>query len=415
LDSKSALPGTEKQKGANLIQQWGGKTALVFSCLHMSHDLTTGLLVALLPFVRQDLGLNYLQAGLLTSAFSLTAGVSQLFGGWISDRIDRKKAMAIGLVGVGICTLGIGFAPNYYSILAILILQGIMAGWYHPSAVASLTGCFEEARRGKAIAVHMLGGTIGFLIGPSLGAVISTALNWHYAFVILAFPAVIAAVLAWTMLKLPTPVAVLGGTQYQEGARQKIKFRDIINIFRSMLGIFLVVMAVQLFIGPAMSFVSLFLVDQHHMSTAAAAVWVSIIRAGSVAGSLLGGWLSDRWGRQRAVLFSLVFLGLMVYLLAHLPVNAGLVVVFILYGLLMTMRETTMQTYLMDSSPPHLRATIFGIYFGFGQEGSSLIQPGIGRAMDIIGIYGVFNIIGYIGIGLSIISVIIGRKQFRRR
>jgi hypothetical protein len=69
----------------------------------------------------------------------------------------------------------------------------------------------------------------------------------------------------------------------------------------------------------------------------------------------------------------------------------------------------------MDSSPPHLRATIFGIYFGFGQEGSSLIQPGIGRAMDIIGIYGVFNIIGYIGIGLSIISVIIGRKQFRRR
>ena len=81
----------------------------------------------------------------------------------------------------------------------------------------------------------------------------------------------------------------------------------------------------------------------------------------------------------------------------------------------MTMRETTMQTYIMDSSPPHLRATTFGIYFGFGQEGSSLIQPGIGSAADAIGIFGVFNIIGYIGIGISIISIFIGRKLLKRR
>ena len=74
-----------------------------------------------------------------------------------------------------------------------------------------------------------------------------------------------------------------------------------------------------------------------------------------------------------------------------------------------------MQTYLMDSSPPHLRATTFGLYFGFGQEGSSLVQPAIGRAMDVIGIYGVFDIIGYIGIGLSLISLIISRKYFKRR
>ena len=174
------------QKHTNLIQQWGGKTALFFAGLHLGHDLTTGLLVALLPFVRQDLGLNYLQAGLLTSAYSLTSGVSQLFGGWISDRIDRKKAMAIGLAGVGISAVGIGFSPNYYTILAILIIQGILAGFFHPSAVASITGCYEETRRGKAIAIHMLGGTIGYFIGPSLGAVISASLTWHYAFVILA-------------------------------------------------------------------------------------------------------------------------------------------------------------------------------------------------------------------------------------
>ncbi len=397
----------------NLIYQWGGKIALFYTYLHGSHDLNTGLLVALLPFIRADLGINYLQAGLLASAYSLTSGISQFFGGWISDRIDRKKAMAIGLIGVGLCTLGVGFAPNYYYLLGILILQGIMAGWFHPSALASLTGYIEGARRGKAISVHMLGGTIGFLIGPTLGAGISTLINWHYAFIILAIPAIVAGILALTVLKFPAPTTSIEGKN--QAIKQEKKLSGIINIFRSMIWIFLLVLAVQLLIGPGMSFVSLFLVDKHGISTAAAAMWVSIIRAGGVAGSLLGGWFSDKFGRQRAVLTSLIFLGLSVYLLATVPLNIGLAVVFVVYGMLMSMRETTMQTYLMDTSPPHLRATAFGLYFGFGQEGSSLIQPGIGRLMDIIGIASVFNIIGYFGIGISFISIIISRRYFKRK
>jgi MFS family permease len=70
------------------------------------------------------------------------------------------------------------------------------------------------------------------------------------------------------------------------------------------------------------------------------------------------------------------------------------------------MRETTMQTYLMDNSPPQLRATVFGIYFGFGQQGSSIIQPVAGDLMDIMGIARVFNLMALISIGLSVLAVV---------
>src|SRR5512136_221671 len=93
---------------------WGGKTAFFFTYTHLSHDLTIGLLAALLPFIRQDLGLNYLQSGFLVSAFSLTAGFSQFLGGWISDRIAKTKAIALGLVGVGLSAIAVSFAPSYY-------------------------------------------------------------------------------------------------------------------------------------------------------------------------------------------------------------------------------------------------------------------------------------------------------------
>jgi FSR family fosmidomycin resistance protein-like MFS transporter len=396
-----------------LIQQWGGKTTLFFAVIHATHDLTTGLLVALLPFIRQDLGLNYLQSGLLASAFSITAGLSQILGGWASDRLGRQRIMAAGLLGVGVCTVAIGLTSAYYVILALLIVQGVMAGAYHPSAISTLTARFETTRRGRAIALHMLGGSIGFLVGPSLGAPIAGALSWHYTFLLLGIPAVIASLIVATQPKL-TAAPAQGNSQSLLDAASKGSLSEVVRVFRSMASIVTLVVAVQLLIGPIMAFMALFLVDQHHLSTEAAAIWVSVIRFGGLGGSIFGGWLSDRWGRQRAVLLALVLLGPTLFLIASLPFNAGLIVVLLLFGWLMSMRETTMQTYLMDNTPAQVRAMVFGIYFGFGQEGSSLIQPVIGHSMDIIGIHGVFNVIAFVGIGVSLLTIVIARRAIAK-
>lgn len=177
-----------------------------------------------------------------------------------------------------------------------------------------------------------------------------------------------------------------------------------------MAGVIILAIATTLVIGPTMAFIPLYLVDQHHFSTTAAATWVSVIRGGGLIGSLFGGWLADKWGRKRAIFLTLMASGPVLYLLAKLPFNVGLVVVFVLFGLLMSMREATVQTFLMDRTPLKLRATVFGIYFGFGMEGSSLIQPVAGHFMDIIGIASVFNVIGLIGIGLSVLAALFAKR-----
>jgi hypothetical protein len=89
--------------------------------------------------------------------------------------------------------------------------------------------------------------------------------------------------------------------------------------------------------------------------------------------------------------------------------------------MLLSMRETTMQTYLMVNTPPKIRATVFGIYFGFGQQGSSIIQPIAGGYMDKVGMTGVYDVIAYITMSLSLLSLVmafeIGKryKQWFRR
>ena len=170
----------------------------------------------------------------------------------------------------------------------------------------------------------------------------------------------------------------------------------------------------QLVTGPIMSFFSLFLVDVHHLSEEAASMWVTVIRLGSLVGSLFGGWLTDRWGRRNSILLTLALFGPVVFFLVKLPLGAALIILFVLFGWLMSMRETTMQTYLMDSTPAPKRGTVFGIYFGFGQQGTSIIQPFAGSFMDSLGITGVFNIIAYISIGLSAMAIISAVRYFRR-
>lgn len=411
MSKENTFSAPEKPGAGGFIEEWGGKLALFFSYTHFSHDLTTGLLVALLPFIREELGLNYLQSGLLTSALALTSGFSQFLGGWLGDRLNRVRAMAIGLAGVGLCTFAVGLMPSYYLILAILVVQGIIAGAYHPSAVSSVTGSFEEARRGRAMALHMMGGSVGFLLGPFLGAPLASILGWRHAFEILALPAVVASFFVITRLKLPAAVS-MPKTSPQAGTPNK-SLGEVFHVFRSLASVFILVIIVNLIMGPSISFLSLFLVDRHHLSTAAAAIWISVVRLGGLIGSLFGGWLSDKWGRRRAVLLMLVLIGPVLYLLTHLPFNAALIVVFIIFGALWSGREATMQTYLMNSTPAHIRATVFGIYFGIGQEGSSLMQPLVGYFADIIGIYGVFGVLAYVGIGVSVLAVIVALRRSR--
>src|ERR1035437_5053818 len=204
-NASNPLPDSSpKPPKRSLFQQWGGGQAFFFAYTHGAHDLSTGMLVALLLFIRQDLGLSYLQAAVLTGAYALTSGFSQVFGGWVGDRMGRKNSIALGIGGVGVCIFAIGaLHPHYYVLLGILILQGVLAGFYHPSAVPALTSHFELDRRGKAISIHMVGGSLGFLLGPLIGAPIAERIGWQYAFMILSIPALAAVPLVLTRLKLP--------------------------------------------------------------------------------------------------------------------------------------------------------------------------------------------------------------------
>lgn len=403
----------ESRNLKKFLHQWGGTTGAFFAYTHFSHDLCAGLLVALLPMIRVDLELNYLQSGLLISGYSIAAGLSQFPGGWIGDRANRKIIIMVGLGGVGLAALAVGLSPSYFLMLSFLVIMGIFAGGYHPSALSILSGYFGKAERGKVIAIHMLGGSIGLALGPVLGGFIGDILGWRSAYIILTIPILLALPLV-----LKTPRQQLYGDRAASSAstndgtpvKPTYKLSSLWQVLRPIAMISILAILIQLVVGCAIAFFPIYMVDKHNLAPAYAAMFLGIFRGGGVAGSLLGGWLSDRWGRKNTIILSLLAIGPILYLLTKLPFNAVFIVIFVLFGVIMYMRIPAMQAMLMDNTPSHFRATVTGIYIGLGMEGTSIIQPIAGRFMDIWGIAQVFNIIALISVGLSVVAPFLAKR-----
>ena len=394
-----------------IASQWGGSTGVFFAYTHASHDLCPALHVPLLPLIKESLGLTYLQSGLLLSAYTITAGLAQFLGGWLGDRFGRRIIIALGIGGVGLATLAVGLSSSYYPMLIILVVMGIFAGAYHPSVIPLLFSHFEAKKRGKVLGLHMVGGSIGFAIGPLLGGLIASQMGWHFAFIVLGIPALVAAALTLKMYRWQEYA------RDAEPARRTSAVRDdmvyaaerrsgIGQILRPLAGIVSLAILIQFVAGLAMAFAPMYLVDKYNMAPAYAAMWMGIIRSGGIFGSLAGGWLSDKWTRHNTIILILVVTGPILYLLTILPFSTFVMIVWVIFGTVAHMRSTTVQPFLMDNTPPHLMATVFGIYFGLSREGTSVLQPIAGHLMDIFGIVEVFQFIALISVVLSLIALL---------
>jgi predicted MFS family arabinose efflux permease len=258
----------------------------------------------------------------------------------------------------------------------------------------------------------MIGGSIGFGIGPFLGTAIAAALNWHMAFIFMAIPSLVASAAVFLWLRNKGPL----GKQARKIRADKLaagaseKKASLGQTLKSLALIIGLVVATVFTSGSLLAFIPLYMVDYLNFTNDGAAIWLGVIRAIGIAGSLLGGWLCDRWGVKKTVLLTIAGTGPVMIMFAYLPWGVGVAAALLLLGILMPMRETAAQTYIMGKTPLHLQGMVFGIYFGIGMQGQSLLQPVYGSLMDMAGIADVFFYVALISVATSVVTIFMAKK-----
>lgn len=358
---------------------------------HFSHHILTSITTPLLPFIKNSFGLDYTQSGLVVSAFLLAYGFGHLPAGWLADRLEPRKLMTIGISGVALAGMMIGLTQSYFLLLVFLVLMGLLAGGYHPSAPPLINASVPPEHLGRSLGFHNIGGGASHLVAPLVAVAIAGVWGWRSAYIAVAVPTFLFGLIFYYRLgRLNEREKEKPGVPRKEGG-------DPLNPQERMrrLVIFLILTTLTgAIINAVVSFIPLLIVDHFGQSAKSAAVYLAILYSAVFWASPLGGYLSDRLGSIRVVLAVCFFAGPVIFLLTILPGGWGLSVILLLLGTIIFGRMSASETYIVSFAPPEKRSTILGIYFFSGMEGGGILTPILGYMIDHLGFSAAFALMG---------------------
>ena len=208
--------------------------ALIVLCLGvLMIVLDTTIVNVALPSIRTDLGFTETSLVWVVNAYMLTFGGFLLLGGRLGDIHGHRKMFLLGITLFTIASLACGLSTTQTMLIAARAVQGMGGAVVSAVSLSLIMNMFTEpGERAKAMGVYGFVCAAGGSVGLLLGGVLTSALNWHWIFLV-NLP-IGAAVYAMCMALLPKSKV--------DGTHQKLDVAGAITVTASlMLAVYAVV------------------------------------------------------------------------------------------------------------------------------------------------------------------------------
>ena len=315
-------------------------------------SLGTSIANIALPALASAFAAPFPQVQAVVIAYLTTLTVSVVIAGRLGDRHGLKPMLIAGLSLFLSASLLCGIAPTLWWLIAARAMQGVGAAFMMTLSMALMRQNASEARVGRAMGLLGTVSALGTALGPSLGGLLIPAVGWRGVFWVQTPLAVIALLLALTMLP---------ADQRKEGASTPgLRSVLIWNIAPSLVVNLLVaaVMMTTLVVGPFYLSAGLGLTP----------AWVGFVMAVgpviSIFSGVPSGRLVDGWGSGRVLAIGLTLLAAGAFLLALLPNMIG-VVGYVLSIIVLTpgyqLFQAANNTAALADVPKDRRGTVSGL------------------------------------------------------
>lgn len=250
-------------------------------------------------------------------ATALFAPVLLLATGRWSRRAAMQGALALFTLGLLACAL----APNLEVLLLGRVLMGAGAV-LTPIAASIAVAVVEPARQGQALSLTFLGMSLSYVIGLPLGAWVGLHFGWRLSMVGTAALALLMLVLiSW---KVPRQLQTAGASL--TGLGTVLRQSEVLRCLMLTLLYFSAIFTVFAYSGPV-------LLALNPMGSDKLSLTLMLFGLAGVAGTLSGGWATDRFGSVRTLRTQLALLFTMMLLV---PLTRGnylvMMLVFVAWG-----------------------------------------------------------------------------------
>jgi MFS family permease len=195
----------------NIFQKLGNslganRTVMALSIARMGDAIGNSILIIVIPLYVAKLPSPWLpfpetvRVGLLISIFGLVNALLQPIMGALSDRLEKRKMFIfLGLVLMGLATLGFIPANEYIDLIFLRVLQGIGVAITVPASMALMADASPKDMRGSAMGIYSTMRMVGFAVGPLIGGFLDEQYGFSITYLAGAFFIIlgIVAVLLW--------------------------------------------------------------------------------------------------------------------------------------------------------------------------------------------------------------------------
>lgn len=352
---------------------------------HLSVDINSGSLPAVLPFFVTEYGMDYTAIAGLMFASSFLSSVIQPIFGWLADRGSRQWFMGLGILMSGLSMALTGFLSDYWAIFAAVTMMGIGGAIFHPEA-ARMVNAVSGENRGQGMSIFSVGGNGGFGFGPLLAVFLLSTFGMKGT----AFYGITSLIMGLTMLVLaPRIRAAAEEDKRTAGAESKEAGTNDWSAFSKLT---LVILFRSTVFTSISSFLPLYCIMILGTSHAVGSATLSIISISGVFATLVGGWFSDRKGYVKTLRYGCC---LLVPCLA-VAVFSGHI--WAVYAMLIPMSFAMQGPYaaFVVLGQSYLAKSIgfaSGITLGLSFSVGGIIVPVLGKYADTYGIYSVMVLV----------------------
>ena len=349
------------------------------STMHVWSDLFFALLVPLLPFIKEDMGLSFTEVGLLRSVFSGASAVLQVPAGFLAESMGEFWLLIAGNVWVSVGLVAMGLAPALWALVVASGVGGLGGGTQHPLASSMVSRAYDDKGRATAVGTVNFAGDLGKMIAPLVAGLIAVSMGWRVTFIAVGL-AGLAFMLASMLTRRAVDIGRPGRSSDAPGEAESAVGESDSKLagFVALSGVGLLDSATR---TSALVFLP-FVMESKGMGAGQISAMLFLLFGGGAIGKYVCGWLGDRTGTLILVWGTK---GLTAALLVAALFTPALLMapLMVLIGIGLNGTSSALYATVAEFVPPGRRARFYGFFYTTNEVGTVVAPLAYGLVADV--------------------------------
>ncbi|MFL4477760.1 MFS transporter [Paeniglutamicibacter sp. ORCA_105] len=377
---------------------------LFWSCFIITFDMYDLVVYgSVLPVLMKEWQMDPIQAGAIGSYGIFGMMVGAILFGILADKLGRKRVLMASIILFSLASALCGFAPGPLEFSVLRFLGGLGIGGILPCLIAMLTDYAPKGWANTFIAVLMCFFSVGGILAAFVSMLLLPTLGWHAVYFVAALPLLLLPLMNKYFLDSPfvllgqgrigelrtalakvSPLAAIPENTQFIGLQEKENGSPVAALFtnRRALGTIMIwvafFMCLLMINGVSIWLPKLMVTAGYALNSSL--VFMIVLNAGAIAGTLLLGKLSDTWGVKKVLVPMFVVSAISLTLLGYGSNMVVLLVLVFITGACTMGAQNISYSFVSQYYPSFMRSTAIGLASGVGRLGA-IVGPTFGGVL----------------------------------